>query len=119
MFGTAWGSAGFRSHQRRSGSRRWSPRERAARAWSAAGAVRPDARGEFSTSASICASSSGDAFSRMSSVWFSIASSSSQRAFPHEHALRENADAIANFLHLREQMRREQNGDAALLSDRE
>ena len=33
--------------------------------------------------------------------------------FPNENAMREDADPIANFLHLREEMGRKKNGDAA------
>src|SRR5947207_4415045 len=38
-----------------------------------------------------------------------------ERTFPHEHAIRENADAVENSLPLLEEMRREQDRDAAPL----
>ena len=36
-------------------------------------------------------------------------------AFAHQRSTRENSDAVADFLDLSEQMRRQQHGDAALL----
>src|ERR1051326_1266949 len=36
-----------------------------------------------------------------------------ERSFADQNTIRENPDAIANFLHLSEQMRREQDGDPA------
>src|SRR5205814_6854202 len=38
-----------------------------------------------------------------------------ERTFAHQHAIGENADAIANFLDLLEEMRREQDRDATPL----
>jgi len=38
-----------------------------------------------------------------------------QRAFADEDSIRENADAIANLLHLSEEMRRKEDGGAAPL----
>ena len=65
------------------------------------------------TSAWISASDSGVAFSRIDLRLVLDRDEFVQPAFAHEDAVVEDADAVADFLHLPEQMRAEQDGDAA------